>query len=83
VAAFEDSQEEQIDLEQRRELLAEALTYLPEKERAAIVLREIEGLETAEVAEILGSAPATVRTQVSTGRARLREVVARLERRRT
>jgi len=83
-AAFvEGSQEEQISLDQRRELLAGALTYLPVKERAAIVLREIEGLDTAEVAEILGSTPATVRTQVSTGRARLREVVARLERRRT
>ena len=77
------SQEEQINLGQRRELLAEALTYLPEKERAAIVLREIEGLDTAEVAEILGSTPATVRSQVSTGRARLREIVTRLERRRT
>jgi len=83
-AAFvEGSQEEQIRLDQQRELLAEALTYLPEKERAAIVLREIEGLDTAEVAEILGSTPATVRSQVSAGRARLREIVTRLERRRT
>ncbi len=82
-ASVEGSPEEQISLDQRRELLAAALTYLPEKERAAIVLREIEGLDTAEVAEILGSTPATVRTQVSTGRARLREVVARLERRST
>ena len=84
VAAFvEGTQEEQINLDQRRELLAEALTYLPEKERAAIVLREIEGLDTAEVAEILGSTPVTVRSQVSTGRARLREIVTRLERTRT
>jgi len=79
----EESHEEQISQDQRRELLAEALTHLPEKERAAIVLREIEGLDTAEVAEILGSTPATVRTQVSTGRARLREIVTRLERGRT
>ena len=79
--AVEQNQEGEISLEQRRELLAEALTYLPEKERAAVVLREVEGLETAEVAGILGSSPETVRTQVSTGRARLREIVARLERR--
>ncbi|MGA3026751.1 MAG: RNA polymerase sigma factor [Bryobacteraceae bacterium] len=79
--AVEDGGEERIGLEQQRELLAEALTYLPEKERAAIVLREIEGLDTDEVAAILGSTPATVRTQVSTGRARLRGVVTRLSRR--
>jgi len=75
------TQESDVSLAQRRELLTKALAYLPEKERAAVVLREIEGLETAEVAEILGSTPVTVRTQVSTGRARLREIVARLERR--
>jgi RNA polymerase sigma-70 factor (ECF subfamily) len=79
--AVEQTQESDVSLEQRRGLLAEALAYLPEKERAAVVLREIEGLDTAQVAEILGSTPVTVRTQVSTGRARLREIVARLERR--
>jgi RNA polymerase sigma-70 factor (ECF subfamily) len=77
----EDGGDERIGLEQQRVLLAEALTYLPEKERAAIVLREMEGLDTGEVAAILGSTPATVRTQVSTGRARLRGIVARLSRR--
>jgi RNA polymerase sigma-70 factor (ECF subfamily) len=77
----EDGGDERIGLEQQRVLLAEALKYLPEKERAAIVLREIEGLETGEVAAILGSTPATVRTQVSTGRARLRSIVTRLSRR--
>jgi RNA polymerase sigma-70 factor (ECF subfamily) len=81
-ACVDENRLEQISLERRRELLAEALTYLPEKERAAIVLREIEGLDTAEVAAILGSTPVTVRSQVSTGRARLREIVTRLERRR-
>ena len=81
-ALVEENREEQISQEKRRELLAEALTYLPEKERAAIVLREIEGLDTAEVAEILGSTAVTVRSQVSTGRARLRQIVARLERKR-
>ena len=79
--AVEDGGDARIDLAQQRELLAEALTFLPEKERAAIVLRDIEGLDTDEVAGILGSSAATVRTQVSTGRARLRGIVARLMRR--
>jgi RNA polymerase sigma-70 factor (ECF subfamily) len=49
-----------------------ALARLPEKERAAIVLRDIEGLSTAEVAEALGSSETTVRSQISTARVKLR-----------
>lgn len=63
------------DLEQqeRRRLMHQALRHLPEKERAAVVLREIEGLETAEVARILGSTEVTVRSQVSSAKAKLRQ----------
>jgi RNA polymerase sigma-70 factor (ECF subfamily) len=60
---------------ERRRLVASALLNLREKERAAVVLREIEGMETAEVAEILGSSEATVRSQVSMGKARLKELL--------
>ncbi len=58
--------------EQRR-LVAEGLRRLPAKERAALVLRDIEGLSTAEVARILESAEGTVRSQVSRARVRIRE----------
>ena len=61
-----------LERDQRRQLVSEALKTLPEKERAAVILREIEGLETVEVAQILGSSEATVRSQVSMGKARLR-----------
>lgn len=64
------------DLE-RSQLVALALKRLSERERAAIVLREIEGLETAEVAEILGTSEVTVRTQVSTGKAKMRSWLER------
>ena len=50
-----------------------ALASLPEKERAAVVLREIEGLETGEVAAALGSTEGTVRSQISKAMAKLRE----------
>lgn len=62
--------------EQRR-LLHRALQELPEKERAAIVLRDIEGLSTAEVAEILGSSEPTVRSQICTARLKIRKAVER------
>jgi len=64
-----------VDLEgdERRRLLAEGLKHLPERERAALVLREIEGLSTTETAAVLGVAETTVRSQVSMGKARLRK----------
>ena len=54
-----------------------ALQHLPEKERAAVVLRDIEGLSTAEVAEILGSSEATVRSQISNARLKIKKAVKR------
>ncbi len=49
------------------------LRTLSEHERMALVLRDIEGLSTREVAEILGSTQVTVRTQVCRARAKLRK----------
>ena len=67
--------------EQRR-LTRLALSRLPYKERAAIALRDLEGLPTREVARILGTSEATVRSQVSSGRAKLRRSILGDERRR-
>jgi RNA polymerase sigma-70 factor (ECF subfamily) len=63
---------------QERQVLRRALDSLPEKERLAIVLRDIEGLSTAEVASILQSSETTVRSQVSRGRLRLKREIDRL-----
>ncbi len=60
--------------EQRR-LVQAALDTLPDKERAAIVLRDVEGLPTSEVARILGSSQGTVRSQVSTARLKIKRFV--------
>lgn len=67
---------------QRRRTLAEGLARLPEKERAAVLLRDIEGLSTAEVAAILESTEATVRSQISVARGKLRKFAERVWRRR-
>ena len=53
--------------------LRAAMNRLPDKERAALLLREMEGLETEEVAVRMGSSAVTVRSQISRARARLRE----------
>jgi RNA polymerase sigma-70 factor (ECF subfamily) len=59
-------------LAQEHAILLRALTTLSEKERAAIVLRDLEGLETEEVARILGSSPTTVRSQISAARVKIK-----------
>jgi RNA polymerase sigma-70 factor (ECF subfamily) len=61
--------------EQERQMLWKALDRLPEKERMAVVLRDIEGLSTTEVAQILHSSETTVRSQVSRARVRMKTAI--------
>ena len=75
-AAGNDPQQALTDAERKR-VLGLSLKMLPEKERAAIVLRDLEGLPTPEVARILGSSEATVRSQISTARVKIRGFVER------
>ncbi len=77
--SMEKSAEAAAIREQEKRQLMEALATLPPRERAAVVLREIEGLSTSEVAAAMGSAEATVRSQVARAMGRLREVMSREE----
>ena len=65
--------------EQNRQMLHGLLRGLPEKERTALVLRDLEGLSTAEVAGILGSSEVTVRSQISKARLKIRKAVERMK----
>lgn len=65
-------------LDQRRALIRRALATLPPGERIALVLRDLEGLTSEEVARILGLRPATVRSQVASARAKVQAHCARL-----
>jgi RNA polymerase sigma-70 factor (ECF subfamily) len=67
---------------ERRRVLEMSLRMLPQKERAALVLRDLEGLPTNEVARILGSSEATVRSQISKARVKVKDFVERYFRRR-
>ena len=55
--------------------LERALTSLPEGCRAAFVLHDVEGLEHTEVAEVLGIAEGTSKSQVHKARLRLRTLL--------
>jgi RNA polymerase sigma-70 factor (ECF subfamily) len=76
MASAGSSIEAAIILEQQKRAVMTALRILPPRERAAVVLREIEGLSTAEVAGILGSTDATVRSQVAKAVGKLRAILS-------
>lgn len=53
-----------------------ALATLAPEFRAAVVLRDLVGLDYAEIAEVLGAPPGTVRSRIARGRAALAAVLA-------
>lgn len=58
-----------------RERLRAALARLPERQRAAITLFDVEGFPHAEIADILGIPEGTVRSDVFHARRALREML--------
>lgn len=56
---------------QEHRIVEAGLRSLSEKERAALVLRDIEGLSTAEVASTLGTTATTVRSHICRARLKL------------
>jgi RNA polymerase sigma-70 factor (ECF subfamily) len=66
------------DLAQSRELCdlaMEALLKLDEPQRAVMVLRDIEGMDYAQIAEVLNVELGTVRSRLSRARSHLREIL--------
>lgn len=70
-----DPAEHGVVVERRARVLA-ALRTLPEEQRAAVVLVDMEGYPVAEVAQILDCAEGTVKSRCSRGRARLALLLA-------
>ncbi|MGQ9520731.1 MAG: RNA polymerase sigma factor [Candidatus Fervidibacter sp.] len=60
-----------------RRILDEAVQQLPENYRAVFLLRDVEGLSTKEVAEILDISEGNVKTRLLRARLRLREILSR------
>ena len=80
-AAQADPQQATMETE-RRKALDLGLKHLSEKERAALVLRDLEGMPTGEVARVLGSSQATVRSQIAKARVKMRGFLEHYFRRR-
>lgn len=68
---IDDTVADQLDLDA-------ALARLPDEFRAALVLRDVLGLDYAEIAEVLDVPPGTVRSRIARGRAAMaRQLVDR------
>ena len=76
-AVAESNPESAASDRERERILRSALQSLTERERTALVLRELEGLNTLEAAEIMGIAAATVRVQIMHARLKLRKLLAK------
>ncbi|RJQ57953.1 MAG: sigma-70 family RNA polymerase sigma factor [Desulfobacteraceae bacterium] len=63
--------EDPYDSMEASELLRWALHKVPEKLRAVIVLKEMEGLSYEEIAEVLDISPGTVKSRISRAREKL------------
>lgn len=67
-----------LEREELKGALADALRRLPDDFRAAVVLRDVEGLDYEAIAEVLEVPIGTVRSRLHRGREALREIVTRL-----
>jgi RNA polymerase sigma-70 factor (ECF subfamily) len=68
---------ERLDHSEVDGILRELVDVLTPQQRSAFILREVEDLETAEVAKILGCSAATVRNHVFQARKTLRREIGR------
>ena len=71
-----DRVEDQMTAEDLAARVQKFLPALPESQRQVVVLRDVEGLEAADVASLLGLSEGNQRVLLHRGRARLRELLA-------
>lgn len=77
LGAVQPAVDEALDLARLQKAFLHLAARLPPKQRTAFVLREIEGLDTGEVARIMGVAESTVRNHLLHVRRVLREGLER------
>ncbi len=65
---------------QVRQLVQDKLAELPEEQRIVVTLRDIEGLDYEEIAQITGLALGTVKSRIHRGRLELKRLLANLVR---
>jgi RNA polymerase sigma-70 factor, ECF subfamily len=75
-----DSPEQAVLRSEHRAYLEEGLSLLTERERTALILRDVEGLPAEEVARQLDCSKATVRSHIANARIKFRRYMERSRR---
>ncbi|MGO9269627.1 MAG: sigma-70 family RNA polymerase sigma factor [Terriglobia bacterium] len=76
--SLEETPYEALEQAERRELVSRALASLAPPYRAAVILREMEGMSYEEIARVLQVAEGTVKSRLMRGREMLRSKLAGL-----
>jgi len=75
-----DSPEQGVLRNEHRTYLEQGLTVLTERERTALLLRDVEGLPADEVAQQMNCSKATVRSHIANARIKFRKYIERTRR---
>ena len=75
-----ESPEQELLRSEHREYLEDGLRLLSQRERQALLLRDVEGLPAEEVASILDCSKATVRSHIANARTKLRRYMEKRKR---
>lgn len=67
--------EQRAEQSELKNLVAKALNKLGDEHKTVIILRDIQGLSYDEIARILGCSEGTVKSRISRGRAKLKNVL--------
>jgi RNA polymerase sigma-70 factor (ECF subfamily) len=77
IVDWSDAPEQALLNEEAQQQIQKALLEIPAKYRAVFILRDIDGLSTAEAADILGIRENTVKVQLHRARVQLRAIIER------
>ncbi|HID77778.1 MAG TPA: sigma-70 family RNA polymerase sigma factor [Planctomycetaceae bacterium] len=77
IAQWRETPDKIASRRETRQILSEALEELDDKYRLVFLLRDVEGLSTAETAEALGITPSNVKVRLLRARLMLRERLTR------
>src|SRR5579883_3303048 len=75
-----ESPEQELLRSEQREYLEDGLRLLTPRERAALMLRDVEGLPAEEVARLLDCSKATVRSHIANARIKFRRYLEKRKR---
>jgi RNA polymerase sigma-70 factor, ECF subfamily len=75
VTSWADESEDLLDAAKWSPILRSAIDQLPERQRQIVMLRDVEGLSSADACDVLGVSVGNQRILLHRGRTRLREVI--------